>query len=209
MMALADKFREKRGQIAMTALAAPLAFGLSYGAFTGAAQAQDTNAVQPVATEQIAKEAELEQLGQAIEDAHTYATKCFERGENCVGILLHIGDDFYKRRDELAKANNLPEQTVEQFMIKKLEENYVSLFAPHNVDVKVFPSPNAGTPATGVSFHTNDILYETAEGKADLDLKIAKNEVPNVVRSLQTLRQQASLDNDNIILANNSSLDRR
>lgn len=188
--ALAGASKGIRGTMFATPLAAGMALTTVLGFIDGAQAQNASSATQPVAVEQDSRLEEIRELGRAQKAAYEYATQCFKHGENCVGILLHIGDDIYIRRDQLAKANNLSVETVEAYMVGKLEENYAAQFAPYGVQVKMFPRANPGTIASGVAFHTNNIVYETKEGLVDMHFSTADAEISNVVSSLRVLHGQ-------------------
>ena len=163
---------------------------MAFGAAVGPAHAQEAvPAAQP--GESTLWTPELRALRAAEDNASAYSKECFERGEKCVGILLHIGDDLTARRDQIAAAQDLPVETVEAWMVQKLEEHYASLFEGYGVDVKLFPRPNPGTMASGVAYYISKFGYENADGRGDLNLKLAEEEVPNVVRSLEVIRELA------------------
>ena len=163
---------------------------MAFGAAVGPAHAQEAvPAAQP--GESTLWTPELRALRAAEDNASAYSKECFERGEKCVGILLHIGDDLVARRDQIAAAQDLPVEAVEAWMVQKLEDHYASLFAEYGVDVKLFPSPSEGT-ASGVAYYTDNIIFENSAGRADLNLKMAEEEVPNVVRSLEVIRELAA-----------------
>lgn len=144
---------------------------------------------------------ELLLLRQASKNAGKFAKECFARGEDCVGGVFHIGDDFYDMFYELAEEHDVPFETVQAVILQQVEEDYGALFAKHGVDFALFARPNPGTAATGMAYHTNDIIYELSNGRGDFNLDLAEKVIPDVVRSLQTLRElemtqlSPSLDN--------------
>lgn len=139
---------------------------------------------------------ELRALHAAASAATDYATHCFENGERCVGIVLHLGDIFMARRDEIAAQKNIPVETVENWMVGKFEERYAELFAPHGIEVKVFPRPNPGSPATVVTYHIDRSLYENSRGEADLLLSASEAEVGNVAIAVDGAHRYFSSRNE-------------
>lgn len=82
---------------------------------------------------------ELRELRAAEDAATKYAIDCFQAQTLCVGILLHLGDDFYARRDKIAETQELEIKLVEKWMVSKFEESYAEDFKPLGVNVKIFP----------------------------------------------------------------------
>ncbi|WP_147450721.1 hypothetical protein [Rhodophyticola porphyridii] len=164
-----------RSNFAGRAFAATLA-GLT-AAIPLAASAEDTT---PAAASYDcgAMDAELCEFSRQANAARQYAAE-----NQSVAVLFHIGDDVLTRDDS-------------EVLMGRVEAHFEQQFANLGIDAATFTRTNAGTAATGLTFHYGHLVFQGPEGQINLNLQEGMDAIPQVAEQLGILRQtqQASLE---------------
>lgn len=122
--------------------------------------------------------AEICELDRMADAAREYAHE-----NQSVAILFHVGDDVLTRDDSEA-------------LMGRVEAHFEQQFSDLGIEAATFSRNNAGTAATGLTFHYGHLVFQGVEGQINLNLQEGMDAIPMVAAQLDILRetQQASLE---------------